>query len=222
MHVLMLTHGPSVGPGVFAEAVEDAGGRLTEWSVPAGAAAPSDADAIIVLGGGMHPDQEERHPWLAGELRFLADALERDTPVLGVCLGAQLLARAAGAPVRPAREPEVGWHEVELTGAGVADSVLSALPSRFDAFQWHHYTYGIPDGAAELARSAVCTQAFRLGSAVGIQFHAEVTSGMIESWLAEAADEVAEPERLRIETAARIDAWNELGRRLCRAFLAGL
>jgi GMP synthase-like glutamine amidotransferase len=108
MDVLALTHGPTVRSGVFGEAVADAGGRLTEWSVPAGGAAPRDADAILVFGGGMHPDQEESHPWLAGELRFLADALERETPVLGVCLGAQLLARAAGARVQPAPEPEIG------------------------------------------------------------------------------------------------------------------
>ena len=222
MDVLTVTHGPSVGAGVFAEAVADAGGRLTEWSAPAGGATPRDADAILVFGGGMHPDQEERHPWLVDELRFLADALERDTPILGVCLGAQLLARAAGAPVQPAPEPEIGWHEVELTAGGAADPVLSALPGRFDAFQWHHYTYGIPDGAEELARSTVCTQAFRLGSAVGIQFHAEVTGGMIESWLREGSDEVADPERLRTETAARIAGWNELGRGLCAAFLRTL
>jgi GMP synthase (glutamine-hydrolysing) len=202
--------------------VTAAGGRLREWSVPAGGEAPGSADAILVLGGAMHPDEEHAYPWLARELRFLAEALERGVPVLGVCLGAQLLARAAGAPVLRSAEPEVGWHPVELTAPGAADPVLSALPGRFEAFQWHHYTYGLPAGAEELARSAVCTQAFRLGSAVGIQFHAEVTGGMIESWLGEDPDDVADREALRAETEERIDAWNELGRRLCGAFLAGL
>ena len=222
MEVLAVTHGPSVGAGVFAEAVAVAGGKLTEWSAPTGGAPPEGADAILVLGGAMHPDQERRHPWLEAELRFLDAALERGTPVLGVCLGAQLLARAAGASVHPSSEPEVGWHAVELTTPGAADPVLSALPRRFAAFQWHHYTYGLPAGSTELARSGVCTQAFRLGSAVGIQFHAEVTAGMVESWLGEDPGDVADAEALRTETAARIDGWNELGRGLCGAFLAGL
>ncbi len=220
--MLAATHGAGVGPGVFAEAVAQAGGRLREWSVPAGGTPPGGADAILVLGGAMHPDEEQRHPWLAGELRLLEQALERGTPVLGVCLGAQLLARAAGASVHPSTEPEVGWHGVELTDAGAADPVLSALPGRFQAFQWHHYTYEIPTAAEELARSRVCTQAFRIGSAIGIQFHAEVTSETIESWLGDDPDEVADPDALRAETATRIGAWNELGRGVCAAFLAGL
>jgi GMP synthase-like glutamine amidotransferase len=99
------------------------------------------------------------------------------------------------------------------------DPVLDVLPLRFDAFQWHHYTYELPEGATELARSEVSSQAFRLGSALGIQFHAEVTAGIIESWLADDPDDVTDPVVLRRETAERIERWTELGRALCRRFL---
>jgi len=220
--VLALTHGPNVGAGVFGETVCDAGHELVEWCVPQGGDTPADADAILVFGGAMHADQEERHPWLRREVRFLQEALERERPLFGVCLGAQLLAKAAGASVHPARESEVGWYEIELTAPAREDAVFGSLPPRFDAFQWHHYTYDLPAGAVELARSAVCTQAFRLGNAYGIQFHAEVTSGTIESWLGEDSGDVASPEALRAETTARIDVWNELGRGLCGAFLGGV
>jgi len=220
--VLALTHGPSVGAGVFGETVRDGGHELVEWCVPLGGDPPSSADAVLVFGGAMHPDQEERHPWLRREVRFLQDALERETPLFGVCLGAQLLANAAGASVHRAAEPEVGWHDVELTPAADADPVFGALPPSFDAFQWHHYTYGLPAGSVELARSPLCTQAFRLGRAYGIQFHAEVTGAQVEQWLGEDPDDVADPETLRRETAARIAGWNELGRGLCGAFLEGL
>ena len=219
MKVLALTHGPSVGAGGFGDAVRDAGHELAVWPVSLGAEAPAGADAILVFGGAMHPDQEERHPWLRGELRFLQSALERELPLFGVCLGAQLLARAAGASVHPSSEPEVGWFQVELTESARDDQVLGSLQPQFDAFQWHHYTYELPPGAIELARSELSAQAFRLGRAYGIQFHAEVTGAQVERWLDEDPDGVADPEALRRETAARISAWNETGRALCRAFL---
>lgn len=220
MRVLSLTHGPSVGPGVFRDAVRDAGHELVGWSVPDAERPPADYDAILVFGGAMHPDQEERHDWLRRELRFLHAELERGTPVFGVCLGAQLLARAAGARVLAASEPEVGWVEVELTGAGATDPVTASLPKRFEAFQWHFYTHELPEGAVELARSRVCTQAFRLGRAIGVQFHPEVTSDHVERWLGEDPADVSDAGALREETARRIGAWNELGRSLCAAFLA--
>ncbi len=223
MKVLALTHGPSVGAGVFGEAVRDAGHELAFWPVQHGGAPPAgDADALLVFGGAMHPDQEDRHPWLRRELRFLEEALERGTPLFGVCLGAQLVARAAGAAVLPSRKPEVGWLRVDLAAAAGDDPVFGSLPPRFDAFQWHHYTYELPSGAVELARSDVCTQAFRLGRAYGIQFHAEVTGAQVEQWLGEDPADVADAETLRRETAARIEAWSELGRGLCGSFLAGL
>jgi GMP synthase (glutamine-hydrolysing) len=219
VRVLAITHGPSVGPGVFADAVRAAGHELVERQLPVDGVPADDADAILVLGGAMHPDEEERHGWLRPELRYLEQQLERGTPMLGVCLGSQLIARAAGARVFRAVEPEVGWLPVEVTEAGAADSVASALPSRFDAFQWHHYTHDLPEGAVELARSRVCTQAFRLGHAWGVQFHPEVRAEQVESWLAEDPDDVADPAALRAATRERIGAWNELGRRLCSAFL---
>lgn len=213
-----MTHGPHVGPGVFEEAVREAGHELVEWSAPAGGSPPV-ADAVIVFGGSMHPDEEKAHPWLLPELAWLARELERGTPLLGVCLGSQLLARAAGAPVFRAPEPEVGWLHVERTEAGAEDPVAATLPERFDAFEWHQYTHGLPDGAVELARSSVCTQAFRFGNAWGVQFHPEVRQAQVEAWLDEGRREVADPDTFRAELNSRIGAWNELGRRLCRAFL---
>jgi GMP synthase (glutamine-hydrolysing) len=217
--VLAIKPGPSVGPGVFEDVVRAAGHELVERQLPVDGVPTEDADAILVLGGAMHPDEEERHGWLRPELRYLEQQVERGTPMLGVCLGSQLIARAAGARVFRAVEPEVGWLPVEVTEAGTADSVASALPPRFDAFQWHHYTHDLPDGALELARSPVCTQAFRLGRAWGVQFHPEVRAEQVESWLAEDPDDVDDPAALLAATRERIAAWNELGRRLCSAFL---
>ena len=217
MRVLAVTHGPSVGPGVFEDAVRAEGHELAVSEVPTHGLPDADADAVIVLGGAMHPDEEETHGWLAREVEWIGGQLERGTPLLGVCLGSQLVARAAGARVYRASEPEVGWLPVERTGA--ADPVLDSLPERFDAFQWHHYTHDLPAGAVELARSPVCLQAYRLGSAVGVQFHPEVRAQQVEAWLGEDPDDVADPAALRAETRERIVEWNTLGRRLCTAFL---
>ena len=144
---------------------------------------------------------------------WLQQLLHRRTPVLGICLGVQLLARAAGSWVGPLPEPEIGWHDVELTDEGADDPVLGALPARFEALQWHYYTYGVPAGAVELARSPACTQAFRLGDACwGVQFHPEVTARQLDGWLADPSDQPPDPERLHAETQEKIGGWNELGR----------
>jgi GMP synthase-like glutamine amidotransferase len=222
VRVLCLTHGPTVPGGVFEEVVETAGHELERWVVPLGGGprAPESYGAVMVFGGSMHPDQDEHFGWLEHEADFLRGVLESGTPAIGVCLGAQLLARAAGAAVGPAATPEVGWFEIELTPAGLDDPVLGTLPRRAQAFQWHHYTYAVPDGATELAASDACTQAFRLGNAWGIQFHAEVTHEMVEAWVSEDGHELPmPPDELLAETSTRIAGWNEQGRRLASAFL---
>ena len=224
MDVLAIIHGESVRSGVFGDVVRERGHALEEWSLAWGTPLPRPLDAygaVLVFGGAMHADQDDGHPWLREENLFLQRLLDRHVPVLGVCLGAQLLAKAASAPVGPSSEPEVGWFEIELTEEGRDDPVLGSLPPRFEAFQWHFYTHGLPAGAVELARSRVCTQAFRLGeSAWGVQFHPEVTAEQVESWIVEDADELpVSAEAFAAETVRRIADWNELGRTLCAGFL---
>ena len=217
MRVLALTHGANVGPGVFADAIRAGGHQLIERVVPAEGLGPHGADAVIVLGGAMHPDEEETHGWLGREVDWLGRELDRGTPLLGVCLGSQLLARAAGADVYRASEPEVGWLPVDRTDGD--DPVAASLPSRFEAFQWHEYTHGLPDGGVELARSSVCTQMWRLGSSWGVQFHPEVRYEQVESWAAEEPHALGDPDGFLREARERMPTWNELGRRLCTAFL---
>ena len=216
--VLALVHGENVRPGIFADVAAARGERLVER--PGAAALETsldDCDAVIVLGGAMHPDEDDRHPWLADETQLLRRAAGRGIPVLGVCLGAQLLARALGGAVFRAPQPEVGWLDVELTTAAHDDPVLGSLPRRFAALQWHEYAYSPPPGAVELARSPVCNQAFRAGDAWGVQFHPEVTAAQLAAWAEE--DPVPAAPALIAETAARIGGWNELGARLCGGFL---
>ena len=220
MDVLAVIHGEKVRAGVFADVVEARGHRLEEWSLAWGTDSPRPLDAygaVLVFGGAMHADQDAHHPWLRDENLFLQRLLDLGKPLLGICLGAQLLAKAAHADVGPAPEPEIGWYPVELTAEAAHDPLLGGLPPRFDAFQWHYYTYGLPAGAVELARSRVCTQAFRLGeNAWGVQFHPEVTLEQVEAWMEE--DEPV-PAGLREETRTRIGAWNDFGRKLCDTFV---
>ena len=220
MDVLAVIHGEKVRAGVFGDAVAARGHRLEEWSMAWDTSLPRPLDAygaVLVFGGAMHADQEGHHPWLREENLFLQGLLDLHKPVLGICLGAQLLAKAANANVGPAKEPEIGWYPVELTDDAADDPVLGGLPRQFDAFQWHYYAHALPAGAVELARNDLCIQAYRLGdSAWGVQFHPEVTLEQIESWVQE--DEPVPPDLLD-ETRKRIDDWNELGKSLCDAFV---
>ena len=132
----------------------------------------------------MHADQEDLHPWLRGEKQQLAALLERRVPLLAVCLGAQLLADAAGAMPRRASRPEIGWHDVAVTTEGADDPLLGPLAPRFEAFQWHSYEFPLPEGATPLARSSVCLQGYRIADhAWGIQFHAEVSRADARAWI---------------------------------------
>ncbi len=229
MRVLAVVHQDDAGLGVFGEALPD-GTSLEVWR-PAEELGPHlvevDPNAVIVLGGAMNAHEESEHRWLRTEKQWIAGLLSRGVPVLGVCLGAQLLAEAAGGSVRRVAQPEIGWHEVRLEPGAGEDPVLSGLPERFSSFQWHSYEAVPPQDATVLARSRLALQAYRLGrSAWGIQFHAEVSARTLESWIANYGtdpDAVAigvDPDRLRAESRPAIEGWNELGRGLARRFLA--
>lgn len=143
-------------------------------------------DGLVVLGGPMNVDEQHARPHLKTELQAIERMLGQDKPVLGICLGAQLLAHALGAPVIPHREPEIGWYPLHATEAARADPVLSPLKDSTPVFQWHSYRFDVPRDAVHLARTESCEQqAFRWGDkAYGFQFHLEMDEPLIERWLA--------------------------------------
>jgi GMP synthase-like glutamine amidotransferase len=227
--LLSISHQADAGPGVFAEEIAARGHDLDSWLVPDRPEPPADPggfDAAMVFGGAMNVDEEDKHPWLRPEKEVIASLLESGTPLLGVCLGTQLLAEAAGGTAGRASEPEIGWRQVELTPEGAADPLLAPLAPAFEAFQWHSYEASPPPEAVTLARSPVCPQAYRIGDrAWGIQFHAEVSAADAEHWIDDYRSDPdavrigVDPDRLRAETRQKIAAWNQLGRELCGRFL---
>jgi GMP synthase-like glutamine amidotransferase len=230
MRVLAIVHQPEAGPGVFLDAIGDSRATLHTWSLPTSPDAPGDPlgyDAVLTFGGAVHPDQGSDYPWLEVEKQLLVELLEHEVPLLGVCLGSELVAHAAGGQLRRACTPEIGWHTVKTTDEAADDPLLAPLAPRFQALEWHSYETSVPPGAVPLARSAGCLQAYRVGvKAWGIQFHAEVTLSDFEAWLDDYRsdpDAVAlglDPERLRSQTRSAIADWNRLGRELCERFLA--
>ncbi|HEX3240571.1 MAG TPA: type 1 glutamine amidotransferase [Solirubrobacterales bacterium] len=229
MRALAIVHQRDAGPGVFAEAIAEAGWELDSWLPPEQPEPPADPlgyDAVLVLGGAMNVDQEASHAWLAAEKALIRELLERERPLLGLCLGSQLVAEAAGAQPRRAKRPEIGWHRVEVTAAGGEDPLLGPLAPSFEAFEWHSYEFPLPPGAVALARSEVCLQAARLGPAAwALQFHPEVSAADARDWIEDYRsdpDAVAievDPVALAAETAAKIAAFNQLGRDICRRWL---
>jgi len=181
---------------------------------------PRQVSGLVVMGGPMNVDETDRYPFLAAEVDWLQRAIDSRLPVLGVCLGAQLLAKALGSRVYPNRVKEIGWYEVELLPETATDPLFCDAPSRPTIFHWHGDTFDLPAGSVQLARSPQCeNQAFRHGkSAYGLQFHMEVTSQIIDSWLRESGNcgELAElnyidPDAIRRQTPQKLPTMESLG-----------
>ncbi len=142
-------------------------------------------EGLIVLGGPMNVDETRDYPFLETEVRLITDAMERGFPILGICLGSQLLAKALGAKIKKNPEKEIGWYDVSPTEEGTSDPLISTFSGVERIFQWHGDTFELPEGAVRLASSPLCrNQAFRFGEDIyGFQFHLEVDEPMIERWL---------------------------------------
>lgn len=184
---------------------------------------------LIVLGGWMGVYEADQYPHLKVEYELIEEALKRDIPVLGICLGAQILAHTLGANVRKHSQKEVGWQEVELTAAGRKDPLLAHFAAKERVFQMHGDTFDIPQGAEHLARSEVCPgQAFRYGEkAYGLQFHLEVDGQMIGRFLGQAENRaevekfggVEAIKKMEEETADRLPHSIELSRQTFASFI---
>jgi len=185
--IYVIKHAEDEGPGLLGAYFQDLGWELKAVELHRGDQLPEDlrsAAGVVMLGGPMNVYEEELYTFLKLEDGFIRRVLGEGVPFLGICLGAQLLAKACGAPVTKSLHKEIGWFEVRLTQEGVADSLFRGLPDLLTVFQWHEDTFAIPEGAALLATSGSCrNQAFRVGdSAYGLQFHVEVTPEMIAAW----------------------------------------
>jgi len=181
---------------------------------------------LIVLGGPIGAYEEDRYPFLTNELRLLDKRLKVGAPILGICLGAQLLARALAGRVYAGPAKEIGWGAIRLTDAGRASS-LRHLDGG-SVLHWHGDTFDLPDGADRLASTAAYpNQAFRIGSSVlGLQFHAEVAAGRLEPWLIGHASELSaagiDPRDLRSDAAMYGSELEAAARRLFGEWLSGL
>lgn len=203
---IILQHTPAEGPGRVAVLLAARGIACEVRALHRGALVPTalaDGELLVVMGGpmGVADAGAPAFPFLTPEIALLRDCLARDRAVLGICLGSQLLAAAAGARVypntrpgpdgRPAPAREVGWGEVDLVGAD-QEPILAGLPPRPSVLHWHGDTFDLPAGAVHLAATPICRhQAFRLGRRqVGLQFHCELEAATIATWVREDAEYV--------------------------------
>jgi GMP synthase (glutamine-hydrolysing) len=193
--VLVLQHAQSETLGLIEESLRSAAKRFECVRTFAGQSIPDNPgsySALIVMGGPMSVYETDRYPFLGKEMHLIEGFVKMRLPILGVCLGSQLLAACLGARVQKGQQREIGWHTVELSGEGKRDRLLQDAPSHFTPFHWHGDIFELPDGATRLASSDITpVQAYRYDDrAYGILFHLEVTEKQIREMLSELADEI--------------------------------
>jgi GMP synthase-like glutamine amidotransferase len=230
MRVLVIENYPKTTTGLLGTALREAGAECRRLRTYAGDTVPSGPDgfdALVLLGGAQDALDDANYSYLAQEAELARSFGRADKAVLGICLGAQLVARGYGAENILGRPIEFGWRQVRTTEAGRVDSVLSALHGAAPLFHWHVDTFTLPPGAAHLAVSDQTEmQAFRIGRAVyGIQFHFEAGTDLVASWTRDFRDEIAPYapdwfERHPAEAAKHGAAADAAGLALARAWLA--
>jgi GMP synthase (glutamine-hydrolysing) len=195
--VTLLQHIHCETPGIISDCLQSADIDMRFVRTFERNPIPSNLDTqagLIVMGGPMSVYDHDQFPFLLEEQRLIEEALKEDKPVLGVCLGSQLLAATLGAEVKSGAQKEIGWHPVTLTEYAATDALWKELPARFTAYHWHGDVYDLPQGAVSLASSELTPcQGFRYGTnAYGFLFHMEVTEKIIKNMVAEFQDELEE------------------------------
>lgn len=180
MRALCFEHVAFEGPGVFAGCLERRGYQLERWKVPEVGLPKDPGDFLLVMGGPMSVNDADS--WIADELAFIRDFVESGMPYLGICFGAQLLAKAFGGQVAAASALELGLTPIWLTPEGKWDPVFREVSEPWDVFEWHGEAFKVPEGGVPLAKSDVCVQAFGFGPhAYGLLFHPELDRSGIEA-----------------------------------------
>lgn len=224
-HVIVLQHAGCEAPGLIAEAVERKGVEIKTVRGFDGEAVPEEMGAaagLVIMGGPMGVYETDRFPFLRQELRLIESALREEKPVLGVCLGSQLLASALGDEVRRGMQKEIGWREVRLTDEAASDPLMQGLKREFTAWHWHGDVYGLPAGCVRLASSTLTSvQAIRYGSkAYGLLFHLEITpeilSGMVQTFADELKEEGIDAATLSREGATHLAPLAAMGKQVFR------
>ncbi len=190
--ILIVKHIDIEGPGTWGDFLDIHNVPYRILDLGAGDKLPEDLSklkAVVVLGGPMNVDEENKYPWLVKENEFIKEILRRQIPFLGICLGSQLLAKAAGAQVVRSPVKEIGWYHVQLTDEGKNDPLLKDFREDNPIYQWHEDMFHVPQGGKLLASADGCPhQAFKVGvNAYGLQFHVEVTDKSIKEWCEEYA-----------------------------------
>ncbi len=230
MNALITKHVEIEGPGLIEYCLRQENISYQILNLKPGVHFPKldDFTHIVILGGPMNVYEEGRFPFLREEDLFIKEAIQRGKTTLGICLGAQLIAKALGAKVFKSPVKEIGWYDVSLTQVGSQDPLFSNLPKTFTVFQWHEDTFEIPRSGKMIATSSsVPHQAFRYGEdTYGLQFHLEVTEEMIQDWMETYEEEFKCPQRpppfskneIMTETQIKIETYTKRGMKFLKAF----
>ncbi len=225
--ILAIAHPDGGTIGVFADAACEQPVEIEYWLPAQGGepARPLDHySGLVVLGGDENIDEVDRYPYLERELEVVRDWIESERPLLGVCLGGQMIAAVTGGSVFKASEREFGWAEIEVLAAAHDDPVTGFGPEKLTGLAWHDYAFEPPPGSTTLASNSACVQAFRYGEAWGFQHHPEIEASVLDHWLAPVLTGESDPARreqaelLEAGRAAHMPAWNDYGRELFRRF----